>query len=119
MKLQIENLVKLQDLDKEISDLLGNNSQETKEESFDFEALDKLDEMRKTRTDLAETIDHRLVRYYERLRSSKGEKMAVVPVINAICQGCYIAVPTATAAKLVRKDSIATCDHCGRFIYSA
>jgi len=119
MKLQIENLVKLQDLDREIANLLGDETSQSEEADFDFDSMDKLEKMRKKRTRLAKTIDTRIIRYYERLKGNKGDKNAVVPVVNSVCQGCNISVPTSTAAKLVRKDSITTCDHCGRFIYTA
>ncbi|MDP8219662.1 MAG: C4-type zinc ribbon domain-containing protein [Candidatus Theseobacter exili] len=118
MKLQIENLVKLQNLDREIANMLGNEEAQASDSDFDFDSLEKLDKMRRKRVRLAKTIDKRIIRYYERLKGNKGDKNAVVPVVNAVCQGCNISVPTSTAAKLQRKDSITTCDHCGRFIYS-
>jgi len=42
---------------------------------------------------------------------------AVVPVLNGICYGCFVATPTAWASGAGRNDSISVCDYCGRFLY--
>ena len=47
MKLQIENLVKLQDLDREIANLLGDETSQSDEADFDFDSMEKLEKMRK------------------------------------------------------------------------
>lgn len=117
MKIQLKNLVKLQKLDKEIAGCLGDGFNQPFEDSFN--SMEKLDQLRITRSNITKKIDQRFIRYYERLKGNKGEATAVVPVAKSVCQGCFIAVSTATSAKLFRKDSIATCEHCGRFIYSA
>lgn len=118
LKANINDLVQLQHLDKEISSILKNAFElEEKSKSKEKTLLKKLDGMRKTRTNLMQTIDNIVVKRYERLRGHKGETGAVVPVINGICQGCYIGVSTATYAEIQRQDVASTCDHCGRFIY--
>ncbi len=38
----------------------------------------------------------------------------VVPVLNGICYGCFMAVPTATSKT---NEEIRWCEHCGSFIY--
>ncbi|MCL7976508.1 MAG: C4-type zinc ribbon domain-containing protein, partial [marine benthic group bacterium] len=42
---------------------------------------------------------------------------AVAPVLNGICYGCFVAIPTAWSSEVSRNDRINVCDHCGRFLY--
>lgn len=114
----INSLVELQHIDQEISTLLKDafdleDNSKSKEKTLQR----KLNGMRKTRTTLVQAIDSIILKRYERLRGHKGDTAAVVPVKNAICQGCFINVSTATFAEIQRRDVAATCDHCGRFIY--
>lgn len=118
LKSSINHLVELQRLDQEISSILKDAFElEEKPKSKEKSPVQKLNGMRKTRTHLMQKIDTIVLKRYERLRGHKGETAAVVPVKNAVCQGCYIGVSTATFAEIQRKDVAATCDHCGRFIY--
>ena len=114
----INDLVELQKLDLEISSTLKNAFEiENKPKSKEKILLRKLNGMRKTRTHLMQSIDSVIIKRYERLKGHKGESGAVVPVVNGICQGCYIGVSTSAYAEIQRKDVASTCDHCGRFIY--
>ena len=38
-------------------------------------------------------------------------------MINGICYGCFVSIPTALASDVRRNDEVRHCDHCGRFIY--
>ena len=117
---EINNLVELQRLDKDISVLFRDvfEAEEAEsEKTSEKKILKKLDGMRKTRTGMTRGIDTVVLKRYERLRGNKGESAGVVPVLKNVCQGCFIEVSTATVAELQRRSVAATCDHCGRFIF--
>jgi len=125
LKSNANPLLELQKLDKEISSILKNSFEipdkktkvKTKEKTKEKTLLRKLNGMKRTRVNITQTIDQFILTRYEKLRGHKGETGAVVPVVNGICQGCFINVSTATFVELQRKDVAAICDHCGRFIY--
>jgi len=52
---------------------------------------------------------------YRRVKSR--HERTVVPVVDGVCYGCFMAVPTAVAADADRNIEIETCDNCGRFLY--
>ncbi len=39
----------------------------------------------------------------------------VVPVIDGVCYGCFVSIPTARTGDF--NESLRTCESCGRFIY--
>ena len=54
---------------------------------------------------------------YERL--SRRHERVVAPVLNGVCHGCFVHVPTATGRDSARHAEIRTCESCGRFLYYA
>jgi mannitol/fructose-specific phosphotransferase system IIA component (Ntr-type) len=52
---------------------------------------------------------------YERLRAR--EPLVVVPVSNAACSRCRMALPPALINSLRAGEQLETCPHCGRFLY--
>ena len=72
--------------------------------------------IRQRRT-MARKLDGTLLRQYERMRSSRIKANAVVPVINGVCQGCYMVVTKSLVAELLEGNSLITCEHCGRMLY--
>jgi len=69
------------------------------------------------RQSLVRQLDGSLVRQYERMRRSRVKANAVVPVINGVCQGCFMVVTKSLLSELMRGDSLMTCEHCGRILY--
>jgi predicted nucleic acid-binding Zn-ribbon protein len=68
------------------------------------------------RAKLAQELDGDLLGGYNRLRGHlKGR--VVVPVINAVCQGCHLGVPPQQYNTLMRGDSTQICLNCTRIIY--
>ena len=116
MRVQIEKLIELQDVDKKISGMLTTDIT-TSTQTEGTVVFQKLSRMKKIRSAISKDLEIRILNRYERLRGNKGETKAVVPVINGVCQGCFISVSTATSAELQRCNSLLSCDHCGRFIY--
>ena len=62
-------------------------------------------------------LDGTLLRQYERMRGSRIKGNAIVPVVNGVCQGCYMVVTKSLVAELLEGGSLITCEHCGRILY--
>ena len=115
MHAQLEVLLELQDLKSQRQALEGDPAREIEEGVFDLEpsvALGLLDEKIE---ELQARLDQNWRSRYRNLDRSHGR--AVVPVLNGICYGCFVAVPTAWTSEVGRNASISICDHCGRFLY--
>jgi len=115
MHAQLETLLEIQDLKAQRESLDHPASRKVEERIFALEpgaALAVLDEkIEELQAGLEESVRSRYVsldRNYER---------AVAPVLNGICYGCFVAVPTAWASEADRNRSLGVCDHCGRFLY--
>ena len=52
---------------------------------------------------------------YERV--AKRHERVVAPVLNGVCFGCFVHVPTATGHDRGRNTELRRCENCGRFIY--
>ncbi len=104
-----QRLAALQDID-----LMIRERKSEEDLGFNVEGIASLEA---ARAKLAEGIDGRTLRLYERL--AKRYDRAVVPVIEHRCLGCSMTVPTAkrklggsgTASTLV------TCESCGRILF--
>ena len=69
------------------------------------------------RKSMVRKLDGRLVHRYERMQQSRVRGNAIVPVVNGVCQGCYMVVTKSLVAELMEGDSLITCEHCGRILY--
>lgn len=109
---QMTLLVALQDLDLMIVEAKdGATSSEMKQMGF---KLDGLTELQQARQKLAERIKPQILNRYERLSRSYGR--AVVPVTGNLCLGCFVTLPTSYSS-LKDKESLLTCENCGRILY--
>ena len=54
---------------------------------------------------------------YERL--SRRDERFVAPVLNGVCHGCFVQVPTSRGRDTDRYAELRTCESCGRFLYYA
>jgi len=71
----------------------------------------------RSRDEIKATIEPGVLRKYELIRSRRGG-MAMVPVENETCQGCYIHIPPQVYIQLKKGvDEIITCPHCHRILY--
>ncbi len=104
---ELENLVKLQDLD-----LMIEESEEVEKLGF---TLTGCSELKKARDEMATHISKPLLFRYERLRGKL--KRAVVPVKNDVCLGCFLRQPTSIGAQGREGMDIFTCENCGRMLY--
>jgi predicted nucleic acid-binding Zn-ribbon protein len=111
---QVKLLVALQDLDlmiKEAED--SDTSSEMKQMGFKLEGIGALQDARQA---LAGRIRPQLLNRYERLSKSYGR--AVVPVTGNLCLGCFVKLPTSYPS-LKTKNTLLTCENCGRILYFA
>ena len=111
---EIKLLVALQDLDLMIREAEDSDtSNEMKQMGFKLEGID---ELQAARSNLAKRIRPQLLNRYERLAKSYGR--AVVPVTGNLCLGCFVTLPTAYPS-LKTKNTLLTCENCGRILYFA
>src|SRR5207302_2011478 len=78
----------------------------------------RLEELTKERTELAEKIDEDLLSHFERLIASKGDA-AVVALEHEVCTGCHMKITTQTAHRVRSGKEIESCEQCGRILYAA
>lgn len=105
----LQRLAALQDID-----VMIRERKHEEELGFSVAGLDSLES---ARTALAEKIDGRTLRLYERL--AKRYDRAVVPVVEHRCLGCSMGVPT-SKRKLHGSGSasaLITCESCGRILF--
>jgi predicted nucleic acid-binding Zn-ribbon protein len=105
----VHRLAALQDID-----VMIRERRHEEELGFSVIGLESLEDARKK---LAEQIESRTLRLYERL--AKRYERPVVPVIEHRCLGCSITVPTAkrNAAGSARDAALVTCESCGRILF--
>jgi predicted nucleic acid-binding Zn-ribbon protein len=84
---------------------------EAREES---RQLEKLDAEWKT---LSENIDAELLLTFNRVKSNQTNRVGIVPVEKAVCQGCHVNIPPQLYNELQRGDRLQRCPICQRLIY--
>jgi len=52
-------------------------------------------------------------------RIAKRHERVVAPVLQGVCYGCFVHVPTSKGRDRERNTELRTCESCGRFIYYA
>jgi len=113
---QLEILLQIQDLKAQRSDLVEvEGERRVEQEEFQINVDEAVERLDQKIAELEDELDPPVRSRYRRLTAGQGR--AVVPVINGICYGCFVSIPTALAGDLRRHDEIRHCDHCGRFIY--
>jgi predicted nucleic acid-binding Zn-ribbon protein len=71
---------------------------------------------------LTERIREREVQLSPRTQSAyrriaKRHERVVAPVLNGVCYGCFVHVPTSKGRDSERNAELRHCENCGRFIY--
>ncbi|MEO0292700.1 MAG: C4-type zinc ribbon domain-containing protein [candidate division WOR-3 bacterium] len=107
MDKQLLLLISLQELD-----ILRKEKKGEEEVGFEIDNMKKMEE---ARASIVSQIKDHLYRKYSRLTKRYGS--AVVPVVNNICQGCYLLFPTQMIAPEQKNKSVITCPNCGRILY--
>jgi predicted nucleic acid-binding Zn-ribbon protein len=104
----IESLIneRTEDLDtkrKELDDILAESQEEEKRLLGDREKATK-------------KIEDKLLKYYERLRGSLSNGLAVVRVVRGAAEGCNIIIPPQKIAEIREKKKIVIDEHSGRIL---
>jgi len=108
----VQVLVALQDLDQMIREAEdAANRQKLEEMGFPVTGLEKL---REARAKLEEQLPRAMLTRYERLSDRMGR--AVVPVVDAVCTGCFSNVPPLFVSS-VNRDKVIQCETCGRILF--
>jgi predicted nucleic acid-binding Zn-ribbon protein len=96
---------------------LGEYEKEEKRVSQIMEELQKeVHSLSDRRRILSEKADKDLLSRYEALRANLRNQV-IVPVIDAICQGCHLGIPPQQYNNLIKGDSLESCPNCNRIIY--
>ncbi|WP_437919422.1 zinc ribbon domain-containing protein [Sphingobacterium sp. LRF_L2] len=61
-------------------------------------------------------IEDRLLKVYNKLRSSFRNGLAVVSIERDSCSGCYNKIPPQLQSEIRQRKKIIICEHCGRII---
>ena len=85
--------------------------------SKNIEELNKSREaVSKDKSELIDTIDKKILSFYEKIRRWANET-AVVPVKKQACYGCHMKLTNKVYSEFLATDEITNCPHCGRIIY--
>jgi predicted nucleic acid-binding Zn-ribbon protein len=120
-------IMRMEDIEIQEAECARNNAQldkaqkECKEKEQQFEEmireLDKeIQALTRERNELFQQFDGDLLTTYSRLRGHLRGRV-VVPVRDAVCQGCHLGIPPQQYNILLKGDSPQICPHCSRFIY--
>jgi predicted nucleic acid-binding Zn-ribbon protein len=100
---------------------LDKTEREYREKERQFEEMTsefekEMESLTREKEELSQVFDDDLLDRYTRLRAHLRGRV-VVPVRNAVCQGCHIGIPPQQYNMLLKGDSTQICPHCGRVIY--
>ncbi len=88
---------------KELNDILAESQEEEKRLLAEREKASK-------------KIEEKLLKYYERLRTSLSNGLAVVRVVRGAAEGCNIVIPPQKIAEIREKKKIVIDEHSGRIL---
>lgn len=105
---EIEELLasKKEELDKKIKELETITKETKKEEKV----------LAKQRDAAKANVEDRLMKAYERIRSSYKNGLAVVSVERESCGGCFAKIPPQIQIDIDAEKRVTTCEHCGRIL---
>lgn len=113
---QLRLLMELQDLRSQQRELASEvGARKVEEEHFHIDLDEARVQLQRKIEELEDTLEPRVRSRYDRIVPSL--ERAVVPVINGVCYGCFVSIPTATAGDRESHHELQSCQNCGRFIY--
>ena len=113
MNPQLQVLIALQDILLIIREAKDPSSQRAMGK-MGFE-MSNLESLESTRKDLEKQLKPAIRGEYNRARQRYGR--IVAPVINSICYGCFVKIPSAIDASDDRNKTLHRCENCGMFLY--
>lgn len=115
MDAQLETLLEMQDLRSQKKALEQEGVREVESEVFDMRIEEAAEKVEEKVLELEGRLEPAVRSRYRRLVGT--HERTVVPVVEGICYGCFMAVPTAWASDVDRNETLDVCDNCGRFLY--
>lgn len=113
---QLALLLELQDLRTQYREFQEEpKAEEVESEHFNIDRGEALEELGEKIESLEEELDPDVRRRYRRVKGSLDR--VVTPVINGVCYGCFVSIPTARARDQDPNEELQSCENCGRFIY--
>lgn len=112
---QLEILLELQDLKaqkREIEEPAAETSRDLEEDVFSMQPEDALEKLDEKIREMESALEPEVAQRYQKLVGRRSR--AVVPVLNGVCYGCFMAMPTAIGT---RNESVRWCENCGSFVY--
>ncbi|MCR4292957.1 MAG: C4-type zinc ribbon domain-containing protein [Candidatus Kuenenia sp.] len=83
----------------------------------DMKAMDaEIAALKEKRNKFASLLDNNTLQQYNRLTNNK-DGIAVVGVVNKVCQSCFMSVTSQTINLLMSNKDIMYCHSCGRILY--
>jgi uncharacterized protein with PIN domain len=77
--------------------------------------MSNLKSLEETLNELEEQLDPAIRSQYSRMKQRYGR--VVAPVINAVCHGCFVTIPSAIRGAEDRNKKLYRCENCGMFLY--
>ncbi len=116
MSEQLEILLQIQDLKAKRKDLQEVDAvAKVQEEEFHLDIEEATAQLDVKIDEVVEELEPTIRSRYRRLAAAMDR--VVVPAINGMCYGCFVAIPTAIATDPEERAKVQSCAHCGRFLY--
>jgi hypothetical protein len=77
----------------------------------------KLVQFESDRIEVSAKADPKILSQFHKVKESLGGGLTIVPVNNAVCQGCNVNIPPQMYNELQRLDRLRFCPNCQRIIY--
>lgn len=116
---QLEILLEIQDLRSQKLALEKEEEEGVREmesDVFEVELDEAIDKIEEKVGELEGRLEKPASSRYRRIGGPEGKRV-VVPVVDGVCYGCFMRVPTAWASDAGRNEELEACDNCGRFLY--
>jgi hypothetical protein len=74
-------------------------------------------ELHASRDDISLNVESKLLEIFSKSKSKQTNRIAIVAVLDAVCQGCNMNIPPQMYNELHRFDRLEYCPYCQRIIY--
>ncbi len=109
---------RLSSLHKDLNDISEDLNTEQKTVSLETKSANKrIEELEAERIDISCKIEPDTLKLFQKIQAKESRGIAVVPVQDAVCRGCYVNIPPQMYNELQRCDSLRMCPNCQRIIY--
>ncbi|MCB0633133.1 MAG: hypothetical protein KDD15_25515 [Lewinella sp.] len=116
-----EEVMKKDETLKATQDRLAAKQADLKTKKVELEQIiEKTDKDEKKLSALSnearEKVEERLIRAYDKIRTSYRNGLAVVTVERDACGGCFNQIPPQMQLEIAQRKKIIACEHCGRIL---